>query len=303
MDVTETTAATSRATRLGIIFMLIAVLMFSLNDVMGKWLVSTYSVGQVLLIRSCAALLILLPFILKAGWRVLFAIKRPRLMVVRVGLTTFEVAAFYFAVAYMPLADTITFWMAAPIYVAALSPFLLGEHVGWRRWTAIGIGFVGVLIALQPSRDSLQGPALIAIAGSLCFALMMVSGRALRNSSDLALVFWPMIGAALFGIVGSSLSWVPPSGFDYSLLALLGVVAMIAHVFTNRSLMLADASTVTPYQYTLLVWAILFGWMFFNETPRTTTLIGAAFIVASGLFIFFREQQIGKTAAEPAVEK
>ncbi|HEY5818818.1 MAG TPA: DMT family transporter [Mesorhizobium sp.] len=288
-------------TRLGILTMLIAVLLFSLNDVMGKWLVSTYPIGQLLLIRSAAALLILSPFIYRAGWRSLFDIERPGLMATRVCLTTIEVSSFYYAVAYMPLADAITFWMAAPIYVAALSPLLLGEHVGWRRWTAIGVGFVGVLIALQPSSDSFTTPALIALFGSLCFALMMITGRALRASSDLAMVFWPTFGAALFGIATSAFFWVAPTAFDYTLLALLGVVALTAHLFMNRSLMLADAATVTPYQYTLLVWAIIFGWIFFNDTPRPTTLIGAAFIVVSGLFIFFREQQLGmRPSADPS---
>ena len=129
---------------------------------------------------------------------------------------------------------------------------------------------------------------------------MMIAGRALRASSDIALVFWPTFGAGLFGVLASMFSWVAPTAFDYSLLALLGVVALLAHVFTNRSLILADAATVTPYQYTLLVWAVIFGWMFFDEIPRTTTLIGAAFIVASGLFIFFREQKLGKVR-EPEI--
>jgi drug/metabolite transporter (DMT)-like permease len=288
---------------LGILLMLVAVLMFSLNDVMGKWLVSTYSVGQLLLIRSAAALVVLLPFILRAGGGALFDVQRPGLMLLRCCLTTIEVASFYYAVAYMPLADTITFWMAAPIYVAALSPLLLGEHVGWRRWTAIAIGFVGVLIALRPSSQTLTAPALIGLFGSFCFAFMMISGRALRASSDISLVFWPTVGAALFGLIASAYVWVPPTGFDLTLLTLLGVVAVTAHACMNRSLMLATAATVTPYQYTLLVWAIIFGWLFFDETPRTTTLIGAAFIVASGLFIFFREQQLGKKATQPAVEK
>ena len=301
MEVAQVTTHSDRdTTRLGILTMLIAVLLFSLNDVMGKWLVSTYPVGQLLLIRSAAAFLVLSPFIYRAGWRVLFDIQRPGLMAVRVCLTTVEVSSFYYAVAYMPLADAITFWMAAPIYVAAMSPLLLGEHVGWRRWTAIGIGFIGVLIALQPSSDSLTTPALIALFGSLCFALMMITGRALRTSSDLALVFWPTVGAALFGIVSSAFSWVVPTLFDYALLALLGVVALTAHVFMNRSLMLADAATVTPYQYTLLLWAVIFGWIFFNDTPRLTTLIGAAFIVVSGLFIFFREQQLGRSPSADA---
>lgn len=302
-NVTKPEASPGNATTLGILFMLLAVLMFSLGDVIGKWLVSTYSVGQILFVRSLAALIVLSPFIHRAGWRTLFNIERPRLMALRVGLTTLEVATFYYAVGYMPLADTITFWMAAPIYVAALSPLLLGEHVGWRRWAAIAVGFAGVVIALQPSTRTLEAPALIAIFGSLCFGLMMITGRALRTSPDIALVFWPMLAAALFGAVMSSFSWVAPPALDYTLLAVLGVIGLTAHAFTNRSLILADAATVTPYQYTLLVWAVLFGWMFFNETPRATTLIGAAFIVASGLYIFFREQQLGKAAAEPAVEK
>ena len=222
-------------------------------------------------------------------------------MVLRVALAAMAVASFYYAVSSMPLADTITFWMAGPIYVAALSPLLLGEQVGWRRWTAIGLGFAGVLIALQPSSETLTLPALIALFGSACFALMMITGRALRQSSDVALVFWPTFGAGLFGMAWSAFHWVSPSAFDYGLLALLGVIALLAHFFTNRSLILADAAAVTPYQYTLLVWAGLFGWIFFDEAPRATTIIGAVFIVASGLFIFFREQQLGKRAPQPEI--
>ena len=278
---------------LGILLMLLAILTFSLNDAMGKWLVSSYSVGQVLLVRSIAAMIVLAPFILYNGWRTLFVIERPKLMVLRACLTTLEVAAFYYAVAFMPLADTVTFWMASPVYVAALSPLLLGEHVGWRRWTAIVVGFIGVLIALRPSSETLTMPALIALVGSFFFALMMISGRALRRSSDLAMVFWPTLSAAVFGIVTLPFVKVAPTPFDLSLLALLGIVALVAHFLTNRSLALADAATVTPYQYTLLIWAMIFGWAFFNETPRMTTFIGAALIVASGLFIFFREQQLG----------
>lgn len=289
----STTTQTRDRSMLGILLMLLAVLMFSLNDVMGKWLVSTYSVGQLLLVRSAAAMAVLAPLILRSGWRTLFDIERPRLMVLRALLTTMEVAAFYYAVAYMPLADATTFWMAGPVYVAALSPLLLGEHVGWRRWTAIVIGFLGVLIALRPSSETLTLPALIALLGSLCFALMMITGRALRRSSDLAMVFWPTFGAAIIGLVTLPLATVMPTPLDFSLLALLGVVALIAHAFMNRSLMLADAATVTPYQYTLLVWIMIFGWLFFGEMPRITTIVGASFIVASGLFIFFREQQLG----------
>lgn len=298
----------SNDTKLGILMMLLAVLLFSLNDTMGKWLASTYWVGQLLFLRGIAAIALVLVLVARVGWSVLLDVSRPWLMAARMAMASLEVACFYYAVRYMPLADAITFWMAAPIYVAALSPLLLGEKVGWRRWTAIAVGFVGVLIALRPSSETLSLPALVAIFGSLCFGLMMIAGRALRQSHDLALVFWPTLASATFGgllVLGGLATggnWISPQPSHYVLLCLLGIIALGANYCTNKSLILADASTVTPYQYTLLVWALIFGWFFFDETPELTTLIGAAFIVASGLYIFFREQALGKRPSEPAID-
>ena len=286
--------ATGGRTHLGIAMMLLGILLFSLNDVLGKWLVATYSVGQVLMIRSAAALVVLMPFLWQIGWRPLVQVERSGMQALRVLLSSVEVYAFYFAVSYLPLADVMTFWLAAPIYVAALSPFMLGEKVGWRRWTAIFIGFCGVIVALEPSAATLTAPALISIFGSFCFAFMMLSGRALRGTPDITLVFWQTIGAGLLGLATAPFGWVTPSGFDFSLLAFLGVVALLAHVCVNRSLKLADAATVTPFQYTLLVWAVVFGWLVFGDIPRPAMLTGAAIIVAAGLFIFFRERRLAK---------
>ena len=276
--------------RRGIAVMLLGVLMFALNDTLGKWLVATYSVGQLLLIRSIAALIVLSPFLWRMGVRPLFLVERPRMQVLRVALSSIEVYAFYFAVIYLPLADVMTYWLAAPIYVAAMSPFLLGEHVGWRRWTAIFVGFLGVIIALEPSAATLTAPALISIFGSFCFAFMMLSGRALRGTPDKVLVFWQIVGAGLLGLVTAPFGWVQPSGFDLALLCGLGVVAMVAHVCVNRAMKLADAAIVAPFQYTLLLWGVVFGFLVFGDVPRTAMLFGAAIIVAAGLFIFFRER-------------
>ncbi len=272
--------------------MLAGVLLFALNDTLGKWLVSTYSVGQLLLIRSAAALIVLTPFLWRAGWRPLVRVERPGMQLTRVLLSSAEVYAFYFAVIYLPLADAMTYWLAAPIYVAALSPLLLGERVGWRRWTAICVGFCGVLIALEPSAATLTAPALISIVGSLAFTFMMISGRALRGTPDVTLVFWQTAGAGLLGLVTAPFGWVTPTAADLALLLLLGVVAMVGHVCVNRALKLADAATVVPFQYTLLFWAIVFGWLVFGDVPRANMMIGAAVIVSAGLFIFFREQQL-----------
>ncbi|MNV40645.1 EamA-like transporter family protein [compost metagenome] len=213
----------------------------------------------------------------------------------RVVCSTAEVFCFYYAVMYLPLADVMTYWLAAPIYVAALSPLLLGDHVGWRRWTAIGIGFVGVIITLEPSAAMFTAPAVISIIGSAAFAFMMISGRFLRGTPDTTLVFFQVMGAGLAGLAFAPFDWSPiQSGFDLGLLGLLGIVAMAAHMLVNRALKISDAATVAPLQYTLLLWAVIFGFLFFGDVPRLTMLVGAALIVASGLFIFIREQMLKK---------
>ena len=297
-------------TGLGVAVMLLGMLLFALNDAMGKWLVATYSQGQVILIRSAAALIILVPIVWRAGLSGLVRIERPGLQFARVFFSTAELFCFYFAVAALPLADVMTYWLAAPIYVAALSPFLLGEKVGWRRWTAIAIGFVGVLIALKPSSASLTSAALFSILGSAAFAFMMLSGRQLRNTPDTVLAFWQIIGAALAGIVAVFITpsgWLPvQSSFDLAFLGLLGVVAMTAHVLVNLALKLADAATVAPLQYTLLLWAVIFGWLFFGDVPQTSIVVGAGLIVLSGLYIFFRENTLKRrreTAEDLAAEQ
>ncbi len=295
MTIIATSATAPNAARTGVIVMLLGMLMFSLNDVMGKWLVATYSVSQLMVIRSIAALLVLSPFILKRGLRSMLQVERPWLQALRSLLFAVDASAFYFAVAYMPLADTMTYWLAAPIYVAAASPFLLGEKVGWRRWTAILIGFAGVVIALEPSKDTFSLPALIALVGSAAFAFALMLGRTLRSTPDTTLVFWQVIGALVFSLVGVAANpagWAPVDGEAVLQLGMLGIVAMLAHILVNRALKLADAATVVPLQYTLLLWAVVFGWFFFGDMPRPTVIIGAALIVASGLFIFFREQQL-----------
>jgi drug/metabolite transporter (DMT)-like permease len=279
----------------GVIVALLGMLLFALNDTMGKWLVSTYSVGQVVLLRSLAALVILAPFVWWLGWRPLLRVEKPRMQVARAVISTIETMLFYAAVFYLPLADVMTYWLAAPIYIAALSPLLLGEHVGWRRWTAIAVGFLGVVIALQPSAAMFQSPAAaISIIGTCFFAFLLISGRSLRNTPDTVLVFWQNVTGVVIGGAFALFDWVMPDLRDLVLLGLLGVVAMTAHALINRSLKLTNASVVAPLQYTLLFWAIVFGFLFFGDIPSLPMMIGALLIVASGLFIFFRETQLKK---------
>ena len=294
-DAPATSAAMS-PTRLGILMMLLAMFLFSLNDAMGKWLVATYSVGQVLLIRSAVALAILLPFLWRTGLRPILGAERPWLQAARVAFSTAEVFCFYWAVYFLPLADVMTYWLAAPIYIAALSPLLLGERVGPVRWAAIAIGFVGVLIALTPSGAVHPLAIFVAVIGTLAFALMVITGRTLRGTPDTTLVLFQILGALLAGLLIAPAGWVTPTLPDLALLGMLGVVAMLAHICVNRAVKLADAATVAPLQYTLLPWAIILGWMFFGDLPRLLTLIGAAVIIASGVVIYLRENRVKSLA-------
>jgi drug/metabolite transporter (DMT)-like permease len=288
--------ASSRAALAGIALMLAGIFLFAVNDALGKWLVATYTVGQVLLIRSLAAMMLLAPFI----WReaVTFA-TAPRwgLQLVRAALATIEVACFYWAVAYLPLADVMAYYLAGPIFVTAIAGTLLREPVGWRRWSAVVAGFIGVIVCLRPGVAAFTWPALIALIGSFTFSLSMISTRYLRGTSGTVLVTTQTVAALIFGIVVAPFAWVPPSAGDLALLGLLGMVAMVAHVCVNRSLVLAPASVVVPYQYTTIVWAVLFGYLVFGDVPDGWMLTGGAIIIGAGLFIFLREQQLARRDA------
>jgi drug/metabolite transporter (DMT)-like permease len=293
------TAQSQRSATLGIGLMSLGVFLFCVNDAIGKWLVAIYPVGQFLAIRAAVTLLLLAPFIWSAGRAVFTGAPRPGLQILRVVLGTLEVALFFWAIVYLPLADAITFYLAGPIYVTALSAVLLNEKVGWRRWLAVLAGFVGVVIALRPSVATLTWPALIALTGSVAFALLMIVTRVLRDTHDTVLMTSQMSGTFALGAVTTPFAWVTPSLYDLMFLAGIGAISIGAQFSINRSLKLAPASVVVPYQYTMLVWAILFGYIGFGDVPDAFMLTGSAIIVASGLYIFHREQIVARR--EPVV--
>jgi drug/metabolite transporter (DMT)-like permease len=281
----------------GIAAMLIGIALFSLNDALGKWLLTTYSVGELLLIRGIASLVLIAPFMWRAGRTAFTYAPRPLLQVARLAFSTLEVAMFFWAVSYLPLADTVTFYLAAPIYVTALSVVVLGEKVGGRRWTAVAIGFAGVMLAMRPSQASLTLPALIAFVGGIFFACLMIVTRLLRDTANTVLVSGQIVATLLFGIATAPFAWVTPSLRDLALLSLFGVNSVAALACVNYSLKLAAASVVVPYQYTIIVWAIVLGYLVFGNLPDAFTLAGASIIVAAGLYIFWREQTHSKREA------
>jgi drug/metabolite transporter (DMT)-like permease len=299
MTATLATGRDERSARLtGIALMLAGVGMFSFGDALGKYLVGTYSVGQLLLLRAIAALILISPFVWRA--RAEFRrIPRPGLQLLRVVLSASEVAAFFVATVYLPLADVITFYMAGPIFVTALSAMFLGEQVGWRRWTAVAVGFCGVLIALKPSAQTVSWPALIALGGSLAFAVLMVVTRSLRGTSDMVLASSQFGASLIFGAVLIPFGWVTPAARDLALFAVAGSISVVALLCVNRSLKLAAASVVVPYQYTMIIYAGIFGYLVFGDVPSYNIIIGALIIAGAGLYIFLRERKLARDVPPP----
>lgn len=284
---------------LGIGLYLTGVFLFAVNDALGKWLVTSYGVGEMLFIRSIGGVGMLVPFALylgvslrmRGGWE---------LQLARILAQTLDSYCFYYSTRYLPLADVMTFYMAGPIIVTAISALALGERVGPYRWSAVVVGFVGVVIALAPGGDAAFRPAaLVALLGSTLFAISLALTRKLRDSSPFALVTWQYIGSGLIGAALSPMGWATPGPINFGLLLLLGIVSAGCFLLITRALALAQASLLAPFQYSAILWAAIFGWMFWTDIPTPRIILGNAILIASGLFVFYRERRLAISVSDP----
>lgn len=295
LDARGVAAATLR----GIGMMLLAIAIFGFVNAFTKAILATYPPTQALFIRGFAAMAVLIPFIARDNWAALRTIRRPGLQVVRAILSGSDAVMFFIAIRYIPLADATTCYLAAPIFVTALSAIFLKERVGWRRWSAVVIGFIGVLIALRPTSASFSWPALVALCGCFCQSIFMLITRKVRGTDSTFLSLTQVIASFVIGASGSAMFWVPPSWTIVGLLLISGIVNVAGVFCLNRSLTLAPASVVAPYQYTIIIWAILLGYLAFGDVPQWTTLLGAAIVTGAGIYIFVRERALLRREPQP----
>jgi S-adenosylmethionine uptake transporter len=280
---------------LGVGLYLAGVFLFALNDALGKWLVADYGVGQLMMLRSIGAAFVLGPMVL-ALRPALIPVPSPALQVLRVGCMAVDTFAFYLATRSMPLADVMTFYMASPLIVTALSAPLLGEKVERFRWIAVGIGFVGVVIALRPSPQMFSWGSPLALFGATMFALGQTLTRKLRGAHWLQLTVWQVAGGGLIGAATVPFAWTTPGAFDLGLMALVGIVSMVCFIFITRALALALAAVLAPLQYSAILWATLMGWLVWRDTPTLPIIVGNAVIIAGGLYLAARGRAEGKAA-------
>jgi drug/metabolite transporter (DMT)-like permease len=289
--VASSAAEPARDRSAGILLFLGGMALFTANDAIGKWLVADYTVAQVLLLRSVAALVVLLPWIVRDRR----ALARPRqkgLHLLRLTLLCGEVACFYWALRFLPLADVMTIYMSSSIFVTALAGPVLGERVGPRRWAAVVVGFGGVMIVLDPSGAALSLPALVALGGTLAFSVLLLITRRLRAASPVGLVTYQNLAVGLVGGAAAPFYWVPPTTLDLVLLLGLGVVSLGAHVMLNRALARTPAAVVAPFQYSSIVLAAILGYLVWGDVLSERMLLGNLIIVGSGLYIWHRERSL-----------
>ena len=285
---------TEQNTRLGIGLMIATTLVFAGQDAISRHLAGEYNVLMVVMIRYWffAAFVIALAARQAGGLRRAVATRQPGLQIVRGLLLAAEICLMVLAFVLLGLAETHAVFAAYPLIVAALSGPVLGERVGWRRWTAIGIGFVGILIILQPGRGALQPAALVPLAAAAGFALYSLLTRyAARADSAAVSFFWTgTVGAAVMTLAGIWV-WEPMAPGDWGWMALLCCTAALGHWLLIRTYEVAEASAVQPFAYFQLVWVSLLGVTLFDETIAPNVMMGAAVVVAAGLFTLWRSRR------------
>ena len=275
---------------LGIVLMLAGIAGFSVMDATIKWLTADYPVAQIVALRSWFGLPLLCLFALYGGGVRSLRTRRPLVHLARYLLVLMLSFSFFWALSQMKLVDAIAITFAAPIFITALSVPLLKEVVGWHRWVAIGAGFCGVLVMLRPGMGVFQWAALVVLGSVVVYALLMITTRAFKTTESTAsLMLYPQLGMSLTGIVLAPFFWTTPNLADLGLFALAGIFGSIGVMCVTHAFRLGPAAVISPFEYSALIWASLLGFLLWGELPDTITLIGAGVVIASGLYIIYRE--------------
>lgn len=275
-----------------ILAILLAMSCFSVLNAMSKTLSATFPVMEVIWARYFFAFIFMLAIFLPTAGRQLFRIRRLDTQVLRGLLLFFSSYLYFHGIAVLPLAEAASISLTSPIIVTALSTRLLGEQVGPRRWAAVVVGFVGALIVVRPGADAFDWHVLLIVGSTICSALYQLFSRRYGQTER------PDASATLATIVGTlaaspilPFEWVTPSwDWRLALFVGMGVMAGAGHYFLTIAYSQAPAAVISPFNYTQLIGAAILGFLVFNELPDFWTWVGAAVIIASGLYIGYRER-------------
>jgi len=275
----------------GIYFKLSALVLFCTMDAMVKGLGGTYGSFQLMVFRSGVALVPVAVLIWHAGGIRVVRSNRPWLQALRVTIGFGSMFGFFYAFPRMPLVDAYAISFSAPLFMVALSVLILGEPVGWRRWTAVGVGFAGVLIMLDPWGIEFHAVSLIILAATFCYSLSTVMVRLLsRHDPDVVTLFWFAIVGTVISLACAIPEWKWPPAMDWVWLLTLGLLGGFAQILITRAWRLAPAAILAPFDYTSIILAMAFGYLWFKEEPSWTVWYGLPLVMGSGLYILHRER-------------
>ena len=287
----------------GIRFLCAGVFVFSLQDAVVKQVSGDYSLTLVMTIRSIVAIPILLVLVqMEAGWRAIFT-PHFRMLIVRAGFMFLAYTTYYMAFPAMNLAYAVALYFTVPLFVTALAGPFLGEKIGLKVWAALTVGFGGVMVILQPGSGLFEWAALLSLMSALMYATSMLMARRIGTAQPASVMTFYQNGVFLSGALviaacthwlgiedagHPSISflirpWVWPNTVDALLIASCGVIASAGMLLLTNAYRISPANRVTPFEYTGILWAPLWGFLFFGEVPRWTTVAGALLIAAAGL--------------------
>ena len=293
----------------GILYLVFGLGILMTQDVIMKLLSDRYPVWQFGVIRSIVAVSIIALVLLLTGKRKEFRPNRPKLLVLRGLLTFCGFTCYYLAIASVTLAEASSIFIVAPLILTALSVPLLGERVGKRRWTAVVIGFIGVLVIVRPGFGAMQPALLIALGAPICYAMMLTITRKIGLADTGATL--TLYNLAVFGLasgVGSlallfieprsfedpslaflTRDWAIPTKAHMALMAATGVVTALGHWCSAQAYRMTPASLLSPFEYTSFVWSVILGFLIWGHLPGALTFAGAAIVVFSGGYVMRRE--------------
>jgi drug/metabolite transporter (DMT)-like permease len=269
--------------------MVMAVASLSCMDALGKRVAAEYSVFQMLAIRSTIALAILTAWLAARGQLTVLHTSQLGGHALRsvCGLVAF--VSFYAALRHLPLADAVAVAFGSPFLVTALARVILKEPVGARRWIAIAVGFLGMLIIVRPGADAFRPATLLVLLSALSYALLMLLARGMTrpgrpHESTFAFVFYMLAGQAAAGWLVTIRTWRAPEAAALAEMAAMGVLAILGNYGLAYAFRTAPVATVAPFEYTGLIWAVVLGAVLFGDFPTTSFWVGAAVIIWAGVY-------------------
>ena len=262
------------------------------NDTLLKWLTGGYPVGEIMFVRGLFVMVPIAFLVWRAGGIETLVTRNIRDQALRAALMIAGTYMFVTGLRYLPLADAISIAFAGPLFVTAMADPLLGERVGWRRWMAVLIGFAGILIIFRPGGTAFQWAALFPLGASFTGALRDILTRKLSASdSSESLLTYSTVGVALGGLASAPFGgWQPVPMTDLAVFVAIGVLIAGAHFLMIETFRYAEVALVSPFKYVSVLWATVFGYLVFGDIPSSSTLLGGAVVISSGIYILHRER-------------